>query len=40
MTWELICDACGQMIPIGLSFIEDGNHIFCNENCKNEYWRI
>jgi len=40
MTWELICDNCGKMIPIGLNFIEDGYLIFCNENCKIEYWSL
>ena len=40
MTWELICDKCGKAIPMGLHFIEDGNLVFCNENCYNEYWRF
>lgn len=42
MTWELICDACGKVIPMGINFIEYKDPvmlIFCNEDCEDEYNR-
>lgn len=37
MTWELICDYCGKMIPETNRHIETSRHVFCNTGCLDEY---
>ena len=34
MTFELICDGCGNVIPEGMNHIEVGKHVFCSDECE------
>ena len=38
MTYELICDNCGRIIPDCTNHIEDGILVFCNDECEFEYY--
>ena len=40
MTWELICDSCGKVIPMGLNFIENGYLVFCGGKCESGYFEL
>lgn len=37
MTYELICENCGDIIPDCTNYIEYGETCFCNEECESEY---
>jgi len=36
--YEIICDGCGEVIPEGRNFIEDGNLCFCDDECEGVYY--